>query len=58
MTDKWEVWVRQPLGSWQRATTTYTAEQVERLRDTYLQEWDEVRIDHRSSRVYSKEVAA
>lgn len=58
MSEKWEVWVRQPYGSWQRATTTYSEEHVELLRESYLQRWDEVRIDHRSSRIYSKAAAA
>lgn len=58
MTDKWEVWVRQPEGAWQRAITTYSAQHVEILRDSYLQRWDEVRIDHRSSVIFSKGTAA
>lgn len=58
MTDKWEVWVRQPSGVWRRATTTYSAEHVELLRKSYLQRWDEVRIDHRSSHIYVREAAA
>lgn len=53
MTDKWEVWVREGSGVWRRATTTYSADHVNLLRDSYLERWGEVRIDHRSSRIYS-----
>ena len=53
MTHKWEIWVREASGAWRRATTTYSAEHVNLLKDSYLQRWDEVRIDHRSSQIYS-----
>jgi hypothetical protein len=53
MTDKWEVWVRQPDGAWRRAVTTYSFEHVNLLKESYLQRWDEIRIDHRSSQIFS-----
>ncbi len=53
MTDKWEVWVRDASGAWRRETTTDSAEHADLLREGYLERWGEVRIDHRSSRIYS-----
>jgi hypothetical protein len=53
MTDKWEVWVRQPDGAWRRAVTTYSFEHVNLLKESYLQRWEEIRIDHRSSQIFS-----
>ena len=53
MTDKWEVWIRDASGAWRRETTTDSAEHADLLMQGYLERWGEVRIDHRSSRIYS-----
>lgn len=57
MTEKWEVWVRDPEGAWRRSMTTYSVEHVNLLKESYLQRWSEVRIDHRVSQVFSKGAA-
>lgn len=57
MIEKWEVWVKQPTGAWRRAVTTCSAEHVELLKESYLQLWAEIRVDHSSSTMYSSDAA-